>query len=167
MRFPRRAPREVYRLYDEEEYLAGATWEPGVGQEAEAAQISTDSRLRRIVSAAILLGATGAVGGLVVLNSFPQQRWSGRRPGPRMRSATASAARSIASTGPSPAQSDRRVPTRRVPPSWRTGHPRRQPDPRRGVQSVDVAMVASPARVSASAHVASETAHQAEFGFER
>lgn len=167
MRFPRRAPREVYRLYDEDEYLAGATWEQGAEPAVTATQIPTALRLRRIVSAAILLGATGVVGGLIALNSLSQQRWSGRRPGARMRLVTAFAARSIASTGPNTSHSRHRAPARRVPPSWRSDRSRRPPTPRHVVRSVDVAMAASPAPVSASAYVASDTAHQTEFGFER
>jgi hypothetical protein len=82
----RRAPREVYRLYDEDEYLAGVTWE----QEQSTAVLATTStgalRLRRAFSVAILLGVTGALGVVIALNTTVSQRvGSGRRLGLRYR----------------------------------------------------------------------------------
>jgi hypothetical protein len=63
----RRRPREVYRVYSEEEYLGGAgtplggtaQWHAGSGEE---------HRLRRVAGVAMLAGVLGAVGGLVCLN---------------------------------------------------------------------------------------------------
>jgi hypothetical protein len=62
----RRQPRTVYRVYDEEEYLAGA--------DALAARDATPSqgtkhggRRQRIAGAAALTGAVGAVGGVLGL----------------------------------------------------------------------------------------------------
>jgi hypothetical protein len=62
---PRRAPREVYRVYTENEYLAGVDGpllEPLFPADAQ-------HRLRRVASAAVLVGAFGAVGVVLVLNS--------------------------------------------------------------------------------------------------
>jgi hypothetical protein len=74
----RRAPREVYRVYSEEEYLDGAGSEIAAVAEwpvdgspvvAEAAQqVVLGHRLRRAAGVAMLAGAVGAVGGLVCLN---------------------------------------------------------------------------------------------------
>lgn len=88
MRLPRRAPREVYRLYSEEEYLAGATWEQGT-EPVAAARGLTDVRRHRAFSATILLGAASAVGALVALNSLHQSSSSGRRGDGGIRSARA------------------------------------------------------------------------------
>ncbi len=163
MRFPRRAPREVYRLFDEDEYLAGATWEPGEPDSGSVdVRSSTDSRWPRIVSAAVLLGTTGAVGGLVLLNSLAHPRGSGRRPGVRTPSGTVP---KTVSTRPSRAYPHDEMPTRQPPPSWAIARARQLRRSRFAV--AEMTMAASSARVTTSAYVASETAHQAEFGFER
>jgi len=70
----RRAPREVYRIYGEREYLAGA----GCESQPELAH-APERRRRRIASVALLLGALGAFGGVVALNTLPQLRGSGGR----------------------------------------------------------------------------------------
>jgi hypothetical protein len=64
---PRRAPREVYRVYTEDEYLAGVDERlPDIaGLPADA-----QNRLRRIAGAALLMGACGAVGGVLALGGF-------------------------------------------------------------------------------------------------
>jgi hypothetical protein len=60
----RRAPREVYRLYGEEEFLACA----GGGEErAAATAVVVARRLHRVAGATALLAATGAVGGLLAI----------------------------------------------------------------------------------------------------
>jgi hypothetical protein len=76
----RRAPREIYRLYSEEEYLAGAAWEH------EPAVASSGLQARRILSAALLLGALGAVAGLVATTGLSRLGGSTRRHSLRARS---------------------------------------------------------------------------------
>jgi hypothetical protein len=62
---PRRAPREVYRVYTENDYLAGVD-----GPLLESLfPADAQHRLRRVASAAMLVGAFGAVGVVLVLNS--------------------------------------------------------------------------------------------------
>jgi len=162
MRLPRRAPREVYRLFDEDEYLAGATWEPDV--DAVTARSLKDSLWPRIVSAAILLGTTGAVGGLVLLNSLTHLRGSGRRAGPRISSAAGPAASTTVSAEQNDAYSHHGTTTRRLPSRARSNRRKRR---RSRLAIADTAMAASSARVTTSVYVASEGAHLAEFGFER
>jgi hypothetical protein len=85
----RRAPREVYRVYSEEEYLAA-----GEDQLASAERwqrsltISPDDgerRLRRAAAAALLFGTVSVVGGVLVLNSVPPSRGAARRLGADVR----------------------------------------------------------------------------------
>jgi hypothetical protein len=73
MTLVRRRPREVYRVYSEEEYLNGAGAElAGVGEwpagVEPARHGSGERRLRRVAGVAMLTGAVGAVGGVVALN---------------------------------------------------------------------------------------------------
>lgn len=60
----RRAPREVYRVYSEEAYLAGVD-ELGEWHAPPAKDGSHDRGLRRLGGAAALTGALGALGGVV------------------------------------------------------------------------------------------------------
>jgi hypothetical protein len=62
----RRAPREVYRVYSEEEYLDGAGSELGAGLERASAG---ERDFHRAAGVAMLVGVTGIVGAIVVLNS--------------------------------------------------------------------------------------------------
>ena len=112
----RRRPREVYRVYSEDEYLNGAgldgahrelaapaaargltaayaedesrwtaprsSWRPSTGSQARG-----ERRLRRVAGVAMLAGAVGTVGGVVVLNSASGTH--GRRRGPGSWSAAA------------------------------------------------------------------------------
>jgi hypothetical protein len=78
VRLPHRAPREVYRLYSEEEYLSSVGCEE-TAPLSVAALDTTDTRLRRMLGAALLLGTIGAVGTLVALDSLSQPRVAGRR----------------------------------------------------------------------------------------
>ena len=82
----RRSPREVYRVYTEEEYLNGAGLEPAValteGWPVAPARIAAHARrLHRVVGMALLAGAVGTVGGVVAANNPWAQRGVGRRPG--------------------------------------------------------------------------------------
>jgi len=106
MRLPRRAPREVYRVYAEEEFLAGAEEElldgAAQGTVADRDQVdepvmprpradaalrrSTDGvsgqagrRLRRAAGAAMLLGAIGAFAVLLAVNGLLSARVTTRR----------------------------------------------------------------------------------------
>jgi hypothetical protein len=79
----RRAPREVYRVYTEEEFFDG-----GMDEEPFASAISVgtgERRLRRLAGAALLVGAVGAVGGIVVATSVRPVRGSKRRSGTDVR----------------------------------------------------------------------------------
>jgi len=58
----RRAPREVYRLYDEEAFFAGADQEE---RRKSATTPPGGRRLRRIAGTTTLLAAMGATGGLI------------------------------------------------------------------------------------------------------
>jgi hypothetical protein len=62
----RRRPREVYRVYSEEEYLAGV--DPFAEWDAPRAQpVGGGRRLQRFAGAAALTGAVGTVGGVIGL----------------------------------------------------------------------------------------------------
>lgn len=66
----RRRPRAAYRVYDEDEYLAGAdplpVWEEAQ-VESSAGEPSHGRKLRRLAGAAALTGAVGTVGSVVGL----------------------------------------------------------------------------------------------------
>jgi hypothetical protein len=81
----RRRPREVYRVYTEDEYLDGAGSEPATVEQSPVAaepgrKLMGEGRLRRAAGMAMLAGAVGAVGGVVVANSSRGHRGAGRRP---------------------------------------------------------------------------------------
>jgi hypothetical protein len=61
----RRAPREIYRVYSEEEYLSGAGTE--LGAESELASAG-ERHFHRAAGVTMLVGVAGAVGAIVVLN---------------------------------------------------------------------------------------------------
>jgi hypothetical protein len=73
----RRAPREVYRLYDEEDFFAAAD------QEERRESVTTappgGRRLRRIAGTTTLLAAIGATGGLIALNRAVSVAGAGRQ----------------------------------------------------------------------------------------
>ena len=89
MRSLRRGRREVYRVYEEEEYLAGADDEMGFGARAS---VASEGRARRVAGAAMLFGAVGAVGGLIVVSALSPSRGSRSRVGGALRVASGSAA---------------------------------------------------------------------------
>jgi hypothetical protein len=75
----RRAPREVYRIYSEEEFFDGAS-----GMELFTPTNSSgrgERRLRRLAGVAMLAGAVGMTGGAVVLAGSRPTRGPGRRVG--------------------------------------------------------------------------------------
>jgi hypothetical protein len=65
---PRRRPRTVYRVYGEEEYLAGAVALADCAPPAD--ECTRGRRLRRLAGAAALTGAVGTVGGAVGLTAL-------------------------------------------------------------------------------------------------
>jgi hypothetical protein len=73
---PRRAPREVYRLYTEDEYLRGVD---GGLPDIAGLPANARNRLRRIASAALLVGACGAVGVVLALGGFAPATGPARR----------------------------------------------------------------------------------------
>jgi hypothetical protein len=88
----RRRPREVYRVYSEDEYLNGAGLEVGAGMEVAAGdgwpapvgparKGGGERRLRRAAGVAMLAGAVGTVGGVVVMTGSRAHSGAGRRPG--------------------------------------------------------------------------------------
>jgi hypothetical protein len=88
VRLPRRRPREVYRVYTEDEYMNGAelgTAAAGVGQSPPvvepASKCAGERRLRRVAGMAMLAGAVGAVSGLVVMNDSRVHQGARRRQG--------------------------------------------------------------------------------------
>lgn len=72
----RRAPREVYRVYAEDEFFDG----PGLEKCFEASRSRTDGRLRRFAGVTMLLAAAGTVGGMVA-NTSMSSTGNGRRAG--------------------------------------------------------------------------------------
>ncbi len=87
----RREPREVYRVYDEGEFLAGSDRESGTpaAQPREAARQVQSSglgsryraaNLRRVAAATLLAGAVGGLCGLIALSSLRPASRTGRRP---------------------------------------------------------------------------------------
>jgi hypothetical protein len=187
----RRAPREVYRVYDEEEFFARADRDECFG----SSDGSGEPRLRRVAGVTVLLAAAGAVGGLIAITSLSAATGARRRVG----------ARRLATTG-SPA-SARAVPAhlRRASPSvdvlgrpgvrgqdvaqpagrlvlvHRGGIPRRAAGAQRAPVSerlpelavreqstpVAEATTAQPVSSMASASATAQRAGQSEFGFER
>jgi hypothetical protein len=174
----RRRPRAVYRVYDEDEYLAGVdplpVWEEEAQGKSPAGELSHGRKLQRLAGAAALTGAVGTVGGVVGLAGLRTHA-----PGPReIAQRVMPPARTVAPRGhvSTPVRATRRR---------RTLHPARPPSrhARRGAH-VPVSLgpakpVASPVReIAVSTQQASvaryapaedhaQTTAQGEFGFER
>jgi len=81
-----RAPREVYRVYGEDEFLAG----PGLATPIEAPSFTAERGLHRAAGATVLLAAVGAVGALIALTSFSSTTRTGRRVGRGLLASTSS-----------------------------------------------------------------------------
>jgi hypothetical protein len=77
----RRAPREVYRVYGEDEFWANTERELQAANEDQVTSPQRDGRsaLRRVVALSALLTALGAVGGVLVLTRAPALRSSARQ----------------------------------------------------------------------------------------
>jgi hypothetical protein len=71
----RRTPREVYRLFDEDEFFAGAD---RVERRERAITPPGGRRLRRIAGTTTLLAAMGATGGVIALNRMVAVGGAGR-----------------------------------------------------------------------------------------
>jgi hypothetical protein len=92
MGIPRKADREVYRLYSEEEFLADA-FTPIDWSVTAVAGVPRERRLRRLAGLAALTGAMGTVGGAIAVASI-----GSRAPGHRVagRAEARGAARAVA-----------------------------------------------------------------------
>jgi hypothetical protein len=82
----RRAPREVYRVYAEDDFFDGPALEEGFDRRSAGA----DRRLPRFVGGAVLLAMVGAVGGLIAITSASSASRAGRRLGSGLLAATGS-----------------------------------------------------------------------------
>jgi hypothetical protein len=163
----RRAPREVYRLYSEDEFLGGAV----VDRRLDAPTAGGEHRLRRVAGATMLLAAVGAVGGLVALSESSPATRSGRRAGAGL----LALAGSLGSSRAAPAR-PARVPPR--PPAVRRSRTGARldvsaPRPATAPASSDVTTPAISEHMIASASPGPGAAlgqphpRQSEFGFER
>jgi hypothetical protein len=88
----RRAPREVYRVYAEDDFFAG----PALDEGFDRRNAGADRRLPRLAGGAMLLAAVGAVGGLLAIAGAS----SGSRAGRRVGSGLLAAANSLGSSRP-------------------------------------------------------------------
>ncbi|MGP0102885.1 MAG: hypothetical protein ACLPUT_14855 [Solirubrobacteraceae bacterium] len=184
----RRAPREVYRVYGEEEFLACADRDERSESTTSGAG---ERRLHRVAGATMLLAVAGAVGGLIAITSLSAAAGARRRVGARLLAATGSFTSSRvarAHVWREPAGSgwsaQRRMqeshagPVRVAP---RTRAPRRAAAPQLAIASertpvvavrrqgtpIAVATPAQAVRLTASAAAQSQRSGQSEFGFER
>jgi hypothetical protein len=170
-----RAPREVYRVYREDEFLAA---DDCTAAGAVELNLGRESRRLRVLGAATLIGVIGAVAAILVTNMQRAARPVARRPlrsGARLEP---SAARALASVGRphetfSPrrrASSRRPLPQRR--PSAQREHPpgaagRHMPGWQAGLSSRAAAPAQSVTRLAVASEPARERVRGSEFGFER
>jgi hypothetical protein len=84
MKLLRRAPREVYRVYSEDEFFADTT--PHAEHVEAPSPGSTERQLQRLAGATVLLVTVGVVGGMIVLTSVSTP--ASRRRGDARSSAT-------------------------------------------------------------------------------
>jgi hypothetical protein len=90
MTLARRAPREVYRIYDEEEFLAEDWVECLHAAPPQRAQGGEERRSGRLAGVAMLCAATGVFGGVIVVSRLSSAK-SSRRTLDRAVRATATA----------------------------------------------------------------------------
>jgi hypothetical protein len=83
----RRAPREVYRLYGEEEFFAATPPDERIGPLPPG---PSGNQLQRLAGATVLLAALGAVGGLIAVTGVASLAGSRRRGSVRLAVATGS-----------------------------------------------------------------------------
>jgi hypothetical protein len=95
-----RAPREVYRVYGEEEFLEGVDLVDGHRPRARAEESCRampavprpgERRLRRLAGATLLVGAVGSAGALSAVSGLLSTRGAGRRLGGSLRASVAAA----------------------------------------------------------------------------
>lgn len=180
----RRAPREVYRVYDEQDFFAADAREEHFQAEVQDTGVRW---LQRAAGATVLLAVTTAVGGVVAVAGTRPVRGAGRRTGASLLAATGSrvAVRArvwrapAGSGGPrrqsSPVRRARGVrpagaratgatgPRTKARPRLASASPRLRPV--QGEAAETPASVARPVAVSASAGV--HAPGPPEFGFER
>jgi hypothetical protein len=136
----RRAPREVYRVYDEDEFLDGAgdeeffepvepvkpvkPVEPVKLGEPAASAGTGERRLRRLAGAAMLVGAVGTVGGAIAINISRPARGAARRTSPSSPVATRSYITTMtrASASVHPSAAGHHVSSAQAPPSHPVAH---------------------------------------------
>jgi hypothetical protein len=82
----RRAPREVYRVYSEEEFFAWADRDEHSG----SAGAGGERRMQRLAGVTMLLAATGAMGGLIAITGMARTAGARRRASAGLLSATRS-----------------------------------------------------------------------------
>jgi hypothetical protein len=76
-----RTPREVYRVFDEDQFLARGAGQLG---ESPATPLAAERRLRRIAGTTVLVAAAAALGGLLTLAGLFSVSGARRRIGVRM-----------------------------------------------------------------------------------
>jgi hypothetical protein len=76
MTLPRRAPREVYRVYDEEDFLAEDCVECLHAAPPGRAQGGDERRSGRLAGVAMLCAATGVFGGVIVVSCLSSTKSS-------------------------------------------------------------------------------------------
>ena len=89
----RRASREVYRVYDEDEFFADASrdeTEASRDKSFQAAPRVREQRLRRVAGVTMLLTTMGAVGGLIAVSGLSAVGDRGRRVGAGLLAASGS-----------------------------------------------------------------------------
>ncbi len=184
----RRAPREVYRVYGEDEFFACADRDERL---QTTTSVAGGRRLRRVAGATMLLAATGAVAGLVVIASLPSVTGIRRRAGTGLLAADSFGTshgsrgqvwREPAGAAETPSRSMRMQDADRVRVAARVGAPERAARPRRAIVPAETAAAAvarqgapvesaasppQPLRMTASAAAVPQRSGQSEFGFER
>jgi hypothetical protein len=187
----RRAPREVYRVYHEEEFFARSDRDESV----EPTGATGERRLQRVAGVTVLLAAAGAVGGLLAITSLSAATGARRRVGARLLATTGPPASARAAAAhvwraspsvdvlgrPSVRGQDVAQAAGRVVLVRHGGTPRRaaglqrapvsegSPEPAVREQSTPVAEAtpAQPVSSVAGASATAQRAGQSEFGFER
>lgn len=191
----RRAPREVYRVYSEEEFFAETT--PHAEDAGAVSPGGNERQLQRLAGATVLLVTVGVVGGMIVVASVSSPA-SRRRGGARSSAASRfpppagdRVARMQASTG-MPVAPARRVDRggttshvggRKQQAGWRRRSLSKPPnrlgprvaftqtvsvqDPAQVVLSADAGTPVNVAEPTPGTSAASPQAAQTEFGFER
>jgi hypothetical protein len=94
----RRAPREVYRVYSEDEFFAAAA--PDEDQGTASHPNSAGHQLQRIAGVTILLAVVGVVGGIVAITSVSRVAGARRRGIGRLSAASGSSGRARGGVAP-------------------------------------------------------------------